>query len=153
MRSTPSIRNTRRSSASISMHFSCRSPTPASRLSKLPTCSCARARSTFSSSTPSQHLRQRPKSKARWATLTWASRRASCRRRFASLPVRSIRAAPPLFSLTSCARRSACSSAAPKPPRVAKHSSSMLRCAWTFAASRPSNRAPMRLATALASRS
>ena len=50
------------------------SPTPASRRSRSPTCSCAPVRSTSWSSTRWPRSRPGPRSKARWATPTSASR-------------------------------------------------------------------------------
>ena len=52
------------------------SPTPASRRSRSSTRWCARARSTWSSSTRSPRSRPRPRSKARWAIRCPACRRA-----------------------------------------------------------------------------
>ena len=51
-------------------------PDTASRRSRSPTCSCAPAPSTSSSSTPSRRSCRAPRSRARWATRTSASRRA-----------------------------------------------------------------------------
>ncbi|MFN8018328.1 MAG: ATPase domain-containing protein [Acidimicrobiales bacterium] len=48
-----------------------------------------------------------PRSRARWATATSASRPASCRRRCASSPPTSTRPRPSASSSTSCERRSA----------------------------------------------
>ena len=53
------------------------SPTPASRRSRSSTRWCARARSTWSSSTRSPRSRPRPRSKARWAIRCPACRPAS----------------------------------------------------------------------------
>ena len=75
-----------RSSAWTSTTCSSRSPTPASRRSRSPTTWCAPARSTSSSSTRSRRWCRGPRSRARWATRTWACRRGSCARRCASSP-------------------------------------------------------------------
>ena len=84
-RARPRVRQGAR--ASTSTTSSSPSPTPASRRSRSPTCSSAPAPWTSSSSTRSPLWCRVPRSRARWATPTSASRPGSCRRRCASSPV------------------------------------------------------------------